>query len=272
MREVCPSLFTPFQNISVDERMVKSKARFLKQYIHHKPTKWGFKLWVIADSLSAYTLDMVVYTGSGKRGNVLRDDFAPEGLRENGGEDWVALGFSAQRMEQVGASVVIKVCQAYFNLNHVLYTDNFYTSVPLYQSLLENGMYACGTAKKNSTGFPKSLKNDGVWEKGKARGAVRSTRVGDVLCLQWKDKRVITMFSTKHSRDHRGWVQRKTKVNSQFQRLIVCRPQVVANCNNYMGGGGGVLIIQTRCFICNQYSQGQKSGGKHYSSIFLTLL
>ena len=73
-------------------------------------------------------------------------------------------------MEQVGASVVIKLCQPYFNLNHVFYIDNFFTSVPLYQSLLENGMYACGTAKKNSTGFPKSLKNDGVWEKRKARG------------------------------------------------------------------------------------------------------
>ena len=145
---------------------------FFKQYIRNKPTKWGFKLWVIADYLSAYTLDMVVYTGSGKRGNVLIDDFAPEGLRENGGEDWVALGFSAQMMEQVGASVVIKLCQPYFNLNHVLNTDNFYTSVPLYQSLLENGMYACGTAKKNSTDFPKSLKDDGVWEKGDPLGWV----------------------------------------------------------------------------------------------------
>ena len=121
MLEVCPSLFTPFQNISVDERMVKSKARvFFKQYICNKPTKWGFKLWVIAYSLSAYTLDMVVYTGSGKRGNILRDVFALEGLTGNGGEDCVAPGFSAQMMEQVGANVVIKLCQPYFNLNHVL--------------------------------------------------------------------------------------------------------------------------------------------------------
>ena len=120
-------------------------------------------------------------------------------------------------MEQVGADVVVKLCRPYFNLNPVLYTDNFYTSVPLFQGLLEDGMFACGTAKKNSTGFPKSLKNDSVWEKGKARGSVRSTQMGDVLCLQWKDKRVITMFSTKHSRHHQDWVQRKTKVNGQFQ-------------------------------------------------------
>ena len=44
------------------------------------------------------------------------------------------------------------------------------------------------------------------------------------------------MFSTKHSRHHQDWVQRKTKVNGQFQRLLVCRPQVVADYNNHMGG------------------------------------
>ena len=117
---------------------------------------------------------MVVYTGSGKRGNVLRDDFAPEGLRENGGEDWTVPGFPDRLMEQIGA-IVVKLCRPYFNLNHVLYTDNFYTSVPLFQGLLQNGTFACGTAKKSSTGFPQSLKNDSVWEKGKARRSVRTT-------------------------------------------------------------------------------------------------
>ena len=176
---------------------VKSQI-FFKQYIRKEPTEWDFKLWVIADSLSAYTLDMAVYTDSGKRGNLLRDDFAPEGLRESGGEDWTALDFPDRLMGQVGANVVVKLCRPYFNLNHVLYTDNFYTSVPLSQGLLQNGMFACGTAKKNSTGFPQSLKNDSVWEKGKAKRSVRSTRVDDVLCLQWKDKRVITKRSRHH--------------------------------------------------------------------------
>ena len=43
-------LYQPLRKLSVDERMVKSKARtHFQQYIQNKPTKWGFKFWVIAD-------------------------------------------------------------------------------------------------------------------------------------------------------------------------------------------------------------------------------
>ena len=60
----CKELHQPFQNASVDERMVKSKGRpGIKQYLKDKPTKWGIKLWVLADSLNGYTCDFDVYIG-----------------------------------------------------------------------------------------------------------------------------------------------------------------------------------------------------------------
>ena len=39
--------------------MVRNKGR---QYIRNKPTKWGFKYWVIAD-VTGYTLDFNLYIG-----------------------------------------------------------------------------------------------------------------------------------------------------------------------------------------------------------------
>ena len=55
-KEKCKSLYQPFQNVAVDERMVKSKHRSgIRQYIKDKPTKWGIKLWVLADSANGYT-------------------------------------------------------------------------------------------------------------------------------------------------------------------------------------------------------------------------
>jgi len=55
-------LYQPNAEISIDERMVRSKARFsFKQYIKNKPTKWEFKLWVLCDSRTGYTNNFVIY-------------------------------------------------------------------------------------------------------------------------------------------------------------------------------------------------------------------
>ena len=60
----CQSLYQPFQQIAIDERMVKPKHRSgIRQYIRNKPTKWGVKLWVLAGSSNAYTYDFDVYIG-----------------------------------------------------------------------------------------------------------------------------------------------------------------------------------------------------------------
>lgn len=59
-------LCQPVKNLSIDERMVKSKSRsHIVQHMHNKPIKWGFKLWVISDP-TGYTLDFIVYTGKSK--------------------------------------------------------------------------------------------------------------------------------------------------------------------------------------------------------------
>ncbi|KAF3849547.1 hypothetical protein F7725_019266 [Dissostichus mawsoni] len=43
--------------------MVASKTG-MTQYMKAKPTKWGFKLFVIADSRNGYTIDFSVYTAT----------------------------------------------------------------------------------------------------------------------------------------------------------------------------------------------------------------
>ena len=54
--------FVPGNDISFDERMVAYKGRIgIKQYAKDKPTKWGFKLWILASSDSGYTYKFQVY-------------------------------------------------------------------------------------------------------------------------------------------------------------------------------------------------------------------
>lgn len=63
IKNKCFEFYQPKKEVSIDERMVKSKARcHIKQYMRNKPTKWGFKLWVLAD-MTGYTVDFKIYTG-----------------------------------------------------------------------------------------------------------------------------------------------------------------------------------------------------------------
>uniref|UniRef100_A0AAV2JMM5 PiggyBac transposable element-derived protein domain-containing protein n=1 Tax=Knipowitschia caucasica TaxID=637954 RepID=A0AAV2JMM5_KNICA len=64
IRTRCMAVYHPDRHIAVDERMVATKARLsFKQYMRDKPTKWGLKWFVLADS-NGYTLDFQLYTGN----------------------------------------------------------------------------------------------------------------------------------------------------------------------------------------------------------------
>ena len=69
------SSYVPGREISIDESMISYKGRLsFLQYMPKKPTKWGVKAWVLADSASGYIWNWDLYTGK------LTDDNAASGL------------------------------------------------------------------------------------------------------------------------------------------------------------------------------------------------
>ena len=57
-------LYQPHEQVSIAECMVRNKGPYtFRQYIKDKPTKWGMKIWVIADAITRYAYDFEVYTG-----------------------------------------------------------------------------------------------------------------------------------------------------------------------------------------------------------------
>ena len=57
--------YTPNQELSVDEATIGFKGRLsFIQYLPKKPTKWGMKAYVLADSSSGYVYNWRLYTGS----------------------------------------------------------------------------------------------------------------------------------------------------------------------------------------------------------------
>ena len=144
----CLKFFQPNEHVSVDERMVQNKGRYsFRQFMKDKPTKWGMKVWVLADSKTGYTYNFSVYTGKAENRN------STNGL---------------------GYEVVMDLCKQIFGQGYKLFTDNFYTSVQLFEDLLKHKVTACGTMLLNRKGVPMELKNTKEFnKKGTQRGKMR---------------------------------------------------------------------------------------------------
>ena len=161
-------------HISVDEAMLPFKGRTsLKQYMPKKPVKWGFKLFMLCDK-SGYVHSFKVYVGRGTFINNL-------GLTYDSVVD------------------LCRISQVY-NSHRILYTDRYYTSVRLYSDLLNQGIYAVGTAQTNRKGYPKDeLK---MKKTGTPRGTTitRYTKLRNaILCaVAWMDKKPVYFLATTY--------------------------------------------------------------------------
>jgi len=205
----CSELYQPKQHVAIDERMVKSRHRSgIRQYIKDKPTKWGIKLWVLADSSNGYTIDFNIYIG-----RAAGRDISEYGL---------------------GYDVVMCLMEPYFNQGYHLYVDNFYTSVPLMKHLFEKGVPATGTILETRRSFPANLKNSKEWAKGKERGSMRWERDPPCLVLQWVDNKVVSMITTVGNANDQVQVNRKTRTGDVWRTNVVPQPQTFATYNKYM--------------------------------------
>jgi len=211
MRTACKSLFQPSQDVALDERIVRSKGRFVfRQYLPKKPVKWGTKIFALCDSKTSYCYDFMIYSGQEVPGE--RD-----------------VGMTQRVVEQLS--------QPLQNQGYVMFTDNFYTSGALAKSLRAKGTQLVGTIKLNRTGVPASLKeNIKQFDKHAERGTMRYARDGPILYVQWKDKRSVTVLSTIHSAVDSVNIIRNTKVDGQHVALEVKQPQCISDYNSCMGG------------------------------------
>ena len=153
--------------------MVGFRGRFgPKQYMPKKPVKYGIKAFTLADSGEEYVLNILLYTGT-ETLTVINPEFS--------------------QLPQP-AQVVGHLMEPYFHRGHHVYTDRFYTSIPLAEKLQDEGTAFTGTAIRNRVGLPDAIRHPSRF----ADDEVRAFRHKDMLVLEWRavKKNSVVMLTT----------------------------------------------------------------------------
>ncbi|KAI5623126.1 hypothetical protein C0J50_17380, partial [Silurus asotus] len=212
IREACKTFYHPKRNLAVDERMVATKAKTgMTQYMKRKPTKWGLKLFVMADSSNGYTVDFSVYTGKDS-------SYSGQGISHD-----IVMSFMD--------------C-SFLGSGYHVYMDNFYTSSKLFMDLHAHQFGACGTYrdnKKDSKDWPNTKLN--ALGRTSLRGDFRWIRDGPLVFVKWMDAREVSVCSTIHVAYDGETIQRRVKTTKGTweTRTFSC-PTPVLRYNQHMGG------------------------------------
>ncbi|XP_014478485.1 PREDICTED: piggyBac transposable element-derived protein 4-like [Dinoponera quadriceps] len=165
--------FIPGKDICVDESIVKFKGKIaFIRYNPKKPTKWGIRIYVLADGETGYVYSILPYYGS----------LTTEGLEKP------ELPVSSR----IPLTLVKKLLDNIPNAEgYHLYTDRYFTSIPLANELLKVKVHLTGTVMPNRKYLPAAIK--------KPKFSTKSTvayKKENTLVLAWKSKRIVTFLST----------------------------------------------------------------------------
>lgn len=196
------SQYNPHPETTIDEAMIGFSGRLsFKQYLPLKPTKRGIKVWMRADPHNGYVNDFNIYTG--------KDSAGPQkGLAEK---------------------VVKDLMEPIYGLNHTVYMDNYFTSVGLYNDLMMNNTYACGTFRRGRVGIPDEVSQ----AKLKNQGQFVQMQKGNLVASAWHDKRTVLVLSTNSNPLIQCSVDRRKKSGAAVQ--VPC-PESLKNYTLYMNG------------------------------------
>ena len=202
------------EHLCVDEQMVPFKgASSLKQYIPKKPTKWGYKMFLLAGK-DGLIYDFFPFTGS---------------IPAVGRPDVPDLGASSN-------SVLILCETIPTGKNHKIYFDNWFTSVKLVEHLATRGIWACGTVQERRLRGVAFTSDKDLKKNGRGSFDEQTAVDGDLVLttVKWFDNRPVSLLSSFLSSQPIVTCQRwdkKEKVHTD-----VSLPNIVSQYNQNMGG------------------------------------
>uniref|UniRef100_A0A669BFD8 Si:ch211-130m23.5 n=2 Tax=Oreochromis TaxID=8139 RepID=A0A669BFD8_ORENI len=156
--------YVPNRCLTIDKCAIVTKGRFSPtQYMSSKPLRKGLTVWMLCDSRSGYCHRAKIYVG-----------------RPSEDEAAACLGYR----------VVTSLVRGLEGQYHHLFMDSFFTSVPLLQRLLRDGLYACGPTQPGRKGYPEVLRPRNV---GKlSQGEFYQCQRGNLVATVTRDAKVVS--------------------------------------------------------------------------------
>lgn len=145
----------------------------------------------------------------------------------------------------LGERVVKDLIREIWGENHHVYCDNYFTSTDLFQELLENGTYACGTIRTNRKGLPPAVSK----AKLRRQGEMVQQQNHSMVATAWHDKRTITLLSTNADPREMTEVQRKQKDGSIVN--VRC-PKILKLYTQNMNGVDRADQLRSTYSICRK--------------------
>ena len=202
------SSYKPSREIAADETMVGFRGRFGPlQYMPNKPTKYGIKAFTLADAAHGYMLDILMYTGS----------------------DTLSTACPAYSTLPQPARVVLHLADKYLDKGHSIFTDRYYTSIPLANHLYQRNTAFTGTSMRSRVGLPEEIRKP---PKKLAANEIRAFRDSKMMVMEWKapkGKSSVIMLSTESPAS-------VSQVHLSRNRGEMNKPLVVQLYNQSMNG------------------------------------
>ncbi|XP_060755461.1 piggyBac transposable element-derived protein 4-like [Neoarius graeffei] len=160
----------------------------------NKPAKYGIKIFWMCDARVPYAINGTVYTG------------------KQPGE---------KTQKNLGEKVVQQLCSVIRQTGRNITMDNFFTSVPLAQSLLEKNLTLVGTLRQNKADIPPIMKPSDSRERYSSTFGF----CGDMTMVSYvpKKKKAVVLLSTMHD---------DTAVDERMKK----KPEVIQYYNKTKGG------------------------------------
>ena len=177
----CLKNYIPEQHVSINESMVPYFGKHgAKLYIHGKPIKFGYKMWVVAKPLG-YSIQFCPYAGKDAA-------FAEYGD--------IGLGMSTAVVAHL-----LKMLPPHPGSNYHAMMDNFFTSTKLIRYLQLKSIAATGNVRLSNMKNP-SLNDVKMMEKeSRVASDVTVDANINMAAVCWKDNGIVNVLSTFAGKD-----------------------------------------------------------------------